>query len=301
MSGKADVFTVPVAGGKPVNITGDRDIWDYKPSWSFDGDWITFSRKETTPNFNIYLMRTDGSEREQITFIEGPVPMRGGRVSMSNQNVLDQRWSNWTKDGRIGWHQINAQAGQLRAVNVETGESAVLFDGEFAVNDLALSPDQRTLVFEADAIIYTMEAKPGATAKEVASGLSPRWSRDGKSIAYRAGWPSRPNRVDLATGDSVTFDQDITASWPAAANDPWSPDGTRLALIRKTDSAVTLVVATADGDEKVLVSEGASKSAPIWSSDGKWILYAENVPPSVTYCLSDAPVRPGSMQTTKAQ
>jgi TolB protein len=289
-SGKADVFIVPVKGGKPKNVTKNRDIWDYKPNWSFDGNWITLSRKDTTPNFNIYVMRPDGSDVDQVTWVDGPVPMRGGKISMSNQNVLDQRWSNWTRDGRVAWHQINAQSGQLNAVN-EAGETVVLFKSEFAVNDVALSPDQSKLLFESDAFIYVMDAKPGAEPEKVASGLKPRWSRDGKSIGYVAGWPRRPNRYSLATGKSVTFDQDVGASWPPVSNDPWSPDGTKMATVQLNEDGSRLVVVSQNGDEKVLVDAAASKTAPVWSADGKWLIYGENVPPSVTYCLSKAPLK----------
>ncbi len=301
MSGKSDVFIVPAAGGKPVNITKDADVWDYKPSWSFDGEWITFSRKETTPNFNIFVMRPDGSERRQLTYIKGPVPLRGGQVSMSNSNVLDQRWSNWTRDGRIGWHQINAQAGQLRAVNAETGASVLMHEGEFAVNDLTISPDGSRLVFEADAIIYVADAASTAKPEAVAEGWEPRWTGDGNSIAYLAGWPARPNRLSLSGGETVTIDANVGASWPASVSDPWSPDGARMALIRQNGGDASLVVVSADGDEKVLVAKGASKTAPVWSRDGAWIFYEENIPPSVTYCISDEPVRPSGTASTGAR
>lgn len=289
-SGKADVYIVPVKGGKPKNITKDRDVWDYKPNWSFDGDWITFSRKGTTPNFNIFVMRPDGSNLDQVTWVDGPVPMRGGKISMSNQNVLDQRWSNWTRDGRIAWHQINAQSGQLRAVN-EARETVVIFKSEFAVNDVAISPDQNQLVFESDAFIYVMDAKVDATPRQVATGLRPRWSRDGRSVGYVAGWPRRPNRVSLASGESVRFDQDVGTTWPPLSNDPWSPDGSKMAAIQSHDAGTRLVVVSQNGDEKVLVPEGASKTVPVWSADGIWLFYGENIPPSVTYCISDGPVK----------
>lgn len=289
-SGKADVYVVPVNGGKPKNITKDRDVWDYKPNWSFDGNWITFSRKGMTPNFNIFVMQPDGSNLDQVTWVEGPVPMRGGKISMSNQNVLDQRWSNWTRDGRIGWHQINAQSGQLRAVN-EAGESAVVFKSEFAVNDVSLSPDQSQLMFESDAFIYVMDAKSDGKPRQVASGRRPRWSRDGQSVGYLAGWPPRPNRLTLASGKSVTFDRDMGATWPPGSNDPWSPDGSKMATIQSLDDRTRLVVVSQSGDENVLVDGGASKTMPVWSSDGKWLFYGENVPPSVTYCISKEPVK----------
>lgn len=289
-SGKSDVYVVPVKGGKPVNITKDREGWDYKPNWSFDGEWITFSRKQGTHNFNIWVMRPDGSDMRQVTWVEGPVPMRGGEVSMSNSNVLDQRWSNWTRDGRIGWHQINVQSGELRGVNVTSGESEVFHTSEFAVNDVSLSPDRRQLLFESDAFIYVMDAKPGASPRQVATGLSPRWSADGRSIGYLAGWPRIPHRISVDGGEAVSFDQNMGAAWPPVSNDPWAPDGSKMALVKEVDGASALVVVDQAGDEKILAKGGVEKTAPVWSADGKRIFYGENIPPSVTYCISTAPV-----------
>lgn len=290
-SGKSDVYIVPVNGGKPKNITKDREVWDYKPNWSFDGKWITFSRKGNTPNFNIWIMRPDGSDLEQLTWVEGPVPMRGGKISMANANVLDQRWSNWTRDGRIAWHQINAQSGELRAVNVASGETKVLHQSEFAINDLTISPNQRVLLFESDAFIYVLEAKPNGVPSQVVTGLMPRYSADGEAIGFVAGWPRRPHRVSMRSGKTTKFDQHVGASWPPVSYDPWSPDGSKLAFIQTDEEGVSLVVVTKEGEKSVLVAKSHSKTPPVWSSDGNWIFYGENIPPSVTYCISDAPAK----------
>ena len=45
-----------------------------------------------------------------------------------------------------------------------------------------------------------------------------------------------------------------------------------------------------DGDEKVLVAEGTAKTSPVWSKDGKYVFYGENVPPSVSYYISTVSV-----------
>ncbi len=290
-SGKSDIYIVPVNGGKPTNITKDRNVWDYKPNWSFDGEWITFSRKGDTPNFNIWLMRSDGSDVEQLTWVEGPVPMREGKVSMSNANVLDQRWSNWTKDGHIAWHQINMQSGQLCAIQSESGEHRILHQSEFAVNDMSISPGRNQLIFESDAYIYVIDTKPDAKPLQLVTGTKPRWSRDGLSIGYLSGFPRRPHRLSLASGESVKFNYNMSAEWPQISYDPWSPDGSEMVIIQAHDQGTRLVVVSENGDEEVLVPDGISKTLPIWSSDGDWIFYGENTPPSVTYCISELPAR----------
>ena len=287
-SGKADVYIVPVAGGKPVNVTKDRDVWDYKPNWSFDGDWITFSSKRGTPNFNIWVMRTDGKDLHPVTAIDGPVPMRGGRVSMANANVLDQRWSNWTKDGRIGWHQINSQQGRLLAVDAESGSITKLYESEFAINELDTSPDHSKVLFETNAEVFVMDARVGAVPKQVGEGIKPSWARDGKSITFWRRWGRQAIRVDLDGNELAVFEA-RRPQWEHLSY-PWSPDGKRLAYNSDLEGKRNLVVVNEDGDEKVLVADGKVTTNPVWSQDGKFVFYGENIPPSVSYYISTVAV-----------
>jgi hypothetical protein len=119
------VYVVPATGGEVRNITDEGTVWNYKPCWSWDGHWITYSSKRLTRNFNLWVIRPDGSDRRAITNVAGP----------------DLRWSNWTRDGRLGWHQINPQTGRVRVIEVATGAVTDLHTSDFHMRDLAPSPD----------------------------------------------------------------------------------------------------------------------------------------------------------------
>lgn len=272
LSGRSDVFVVPSHGGEPINLTQSPDIWDYKPNWSWDGEWITFSSKRGTPNFNIWVMRKDGSDLHALTNVVGP----------------DLRWSNWLKDGRVGWHQINPQTGKLRAVSVASGKVEDLFESDFNVNDVALSPDGRKVLFETDAKVYVMEAKAGAEAKEIAQGLSPRWA--GKdSVAYLSRRGTQVSVVNVESGETRSVEVK-PAQWPAAQSTGWSPDGKTLALVTANEAGQALVLVDKNGATRTLVENADAKSAPVWTRDGKQLLFAENHLPSVGYYVSLEPV-----------
>jgi Tol biopolymer transport system component/peroxiredoxin len=272
-SGKSDVYIVPSEGGKPVNVTRENTIWNYKPCWSFCGNFITYSSKRSTPNFNLWSIRPDGTDRRSLTSVQG----------------TDLRWSNWTKDGRIGWHQVNPQTGRVRAIDLATGTVNDMQTSDFHIRDLTVSPDGKQLLYETDFQIYVTDARPGAEPRAVASGVAPRWSPDGRSISYLVDRRSKIRILPLNGGDERTVD--ITpSSWPEASTSGWSADGISLAVVTGDRDRSSLVVVTADGTRRTLVENSELKSSAIWSSDGKTIFYAENHPATVGYYISTEPV-----------
>jgi TolB protein len=268
-SGKSDVYIVPAEGGKPVNVTQEGSVWNYKPCWSFCGSWITYSSKRATPNFNLWAIRPDGTDRRALTDVQGP----------------DLRWSNWTKDGRLGWHQVNPQTGRVRAVELATGNVTELHTSDFHVRDLAPSPDGKKLLFETDFQIYVSDARPGSEPQSIASGVAPRWSPDGRSVAYLAERRSKIRVMSLDGGKERTLDL-APASWPEASTYGWSPDGKSLAVVAADGDKNSLVIVGPDGMRQTLVENAELKSSPVWSHDGQTIFFAENHPATVGYYIS---------------
>jgi TolB protein len=272
-SGKSDVYIVPSEGGKPVNVTQEGSIWNYKPCWSFCGNWITYSSKRTTSNFNLWAIRPDGSDRRALTNVPGP----------------DLRWSNWTKDGRLGWHQVNPQTGRVRIVEVATGNVRDIHTSDFHVRDLSASPDGRRLLYESDFQIYTVDTQAGSEARVIANGVAPRWSRDGKSIMYLAERRTKIRMVSLDGSNEKTLDL-TPASWPESAGNGQSPDGSSLAVVKGDSTHNALVVVGPDGNQRTLVDNAELKASPVWSTDGKSLYFAENHPATVGYYVSTEPV-----------
>lgn len=284
-SGKSDIFIVPARGGEVKNITRARDVWDYKANWSYDGDWIAFSSKRASPDFNLFVMAPDGSKLRQITDFD-----RG-----------DLRWANWTRDGRLGWHRIEPQEGRLRAVSTVTGEALDVVTSEDYISDLTASPSGDALLYETAGKIYVLPSRPDAEARELLRGLRPRWSRDGEKVSflrYRRG----EDRVSEAGLGSVARDGEgsVAMAWVShvtVAESPepwresgfrqaWSPDGQTLARILVEGDREDLVLTSQDGTTRPLTRDGESKSSPVWSADGQYVFYVENRPRSVSYYMT---------------
>jgi TolB protein len=103
-NGKTDIYSIPVAGGEPTQLTtavGDN----YNPEYSSDGIYIYFN-SDRTGSMQIWRVRTDGSAQEQVV-----------------SDLNDDRFPHLSPDGR--W-LVFLSYGAKSAEPVETG-SATLF------------------------------------------------------------------------------------------------------------------------------------------------------------------------------
>jgi len=95
-----NVFTMNADGANVRQITfGDPD--DQVPSWSPDGRQIAFASDRATPGqqFDVYVVRRDGSRPTRLTYAEGGSPawspdglkIAFGSNRLGNSNVFTMR------------------------------------------------------------------------------------------------------------------------------------------------------------------------------------------------------------------
>ncbi len=265
---KSDIFVVDANGGKGVNITGDDDAWVYKAQWSPDGQWIVFSARYDTPNFNLWVMRPDGSDRIKLTDVAGE----------------DFRWADWTRNGRLAWHGIKPQQGRLYSIDVATGERNEMAKYNDYIWDLSASPNGSLLTYEANGDIYTLEANPNASPRILTAGQQPRFSSDGKTISFIQRQGSKVGMAPVGGGEVVIVDQFV--SWPDHASSGWSPDGNTLAVISESERGQDVTLISRDGTKKQMTDDGRRKHAVVWSSGGKHLIYAEHRENRVGYYIT---------------
>ena len=285
----SDVYVVPTRGGEAVNITNTPKDWDYKANWG-SGNWIALSSKIAghdravahqggrSPYFNIFVMRPDGSDMQRITDVTG----------------MDLRWPNWTGDGRLGWHGVSPQQGRLRSIEVQTGKITDILIEEDYVSDVGAFGDH--IVFESRGDIYLLKRKAGAEPQLLTEGLQPRWSKDGKEISFLRYDEGKGGigKISVEDGELLAMAwiepvsvSDTPEPWDASQfTQAWSPDDKTLARVSSRDQGKALELVDQDGQARVLTSDGAVKSSPVWSTDGRHLFFVENRPRMVSYYLT---------------
>ena len=60
-----EVYVLDLETGQETNVTS-HPAFDIEPTWSPDGEWIVFASNRDDPNFDLYVVRPDGSDVRRL-------------------------------------------------------------------------------------------------------------------------------------------------------------------------------------------------------------------------------------------
>ena len=173
------LWTMPIAGGEPARVPMKPDLDAWQPRWSPDGKWIAFESERDVPgdrklDENIFIVSSEGGQPRQLTnhtdsFCEleawSPagdsiayacsdqtiriIPAKGGepRIVVKADGLESHHGSlAWTPDGvRL----LYTAKGRIWTVSVSGGEPHAISTGVDSNLQFALSPDGKTIAFNA--------------------------------------------------------------------------------------------------------------------------------------------------------
>ncbi|GAB4195513.1 MAG: S41 family peptidase [Wenzhouxiangellaceae bacterium] len=128
LTGRGDVFSVPVEHGVTRNLTQRGDAHDRGAAWSPDGRHIAFI-SDRSGEQEIYLAPQDGGEARQLTDSE-------------HGHIYQLTWSPDSK--AIAFHD---HRGYLRMVDLDGDETEIAHSPYGPTNDFKWSPDSQWLAF----------------------------------------------------------------------------------------------------------------------------------------------------------
>ena len=257
------------------NIT-DNPANDAQPMWH--GGTIYFiSDRGLNERNNIWAYDVKAGAMKQVTqFADFDITF----PSLGPDGIVFQA------GGRL--YFLDVVSGKQREVPVRViTDETTLRTRTVKVDDLigwaTVSPTGKRALFEARGELFTAPAEFGPVVNASrTSGVAeryPRWSPDGKSLAY---WSDRSGEYELMTrsADAAGQEKKITSLGPGFRYAPrWSPDSKRVAYI---DQAMRIHVTEIESGRTTKIDEspewmnhgGLASFGFNWSPDSRWLTYS---------------------------
>lgn len=105
--------------------------------------------------------------------------------------------------------------------------------------------------------------------------MSPRWSFDGKQIAYVS---FEGQKASIYVQNAMTGARRIVASFPGINGAPaWSPDNSKLAMVLSKSGVPKIYVMNLASNQLTQITDGFSlDTEPRWSPDGSSLIFTSN-------------------------
>jgi dipeptidyl aminopeptidase/acylaminoacyl peptidase len=294
--GKRSVWAVPSSGGASQQlITSDKN--DYSPRWSADGKWIAFlSTREGAPQ--IFVAGADGSNPRKVTGVPEGV---GEFIWSPDGKTFAFTTDVYPECGNLNCVAKRAEAeekSKVKAViadrllyrhwdSFKRGKRAHLF----VVPSEGGEPKDLVFARNTDKVEATstnndlfIVSVSGGEARRITgnnpgSDTTPRYSPDGKYIAYRSqsrnGYESDRFRLMLYDRKAGTSKELSTGFDRWAGELVWAPDGQSIFIVAEDRGRELIGVASVNGGVKPLIADTASSGISL-SSDGKTLAFTRS-------------------------
>lgn len=278
-SGAENLWTQPV-GGAPRQITNFSDGRVLWPTIAYTGHSVAFER-----DHGVWLLDVASGRA-----LEVPISLRGAPTSPGVEHLALTRQFRELSLSPDGKKVAFVVRGEVFAASAKDGgDAARITATPGSESQVAWSPDSRRLAYVSDRDGAThLYLYDFATRRETrltsdsASDVTPRWSPNGKKIAFLRG--GRELRVlDVATRDERRLATGQMGRAPFLSSRPfdWSPDGQWISYLTSGGSGGggsqftnAYVVAESGGESRpVSFLPNAFAGTISWSRDGSYLLF----------------------------
>lgn len=263
---EAGIFTINLQTGEKKRITiPPVPMVDHTPRFSPDGKYLAFIRYFNSFKREIFIVPATGGEPHQITFDDARI--YGLAWNKHNGNLLFTSYRNS--------NQLN-----LWRISADGNEAQMISTGSKNLNDLAISPDGKTVAFveeTADENIWEIlpNQLPNSIIRSTRADHSQQFSPDGTQIVFAS---ERTGNYEIWIADADGKNQrQLTEKNGSTGSPRFSPDGKFIVYDAQTAGTSDIFIVSTTGGEPRRLTENAKNNAlPAWSIDGKWIFFQSN-------------------------
>lgn len=325
----SDVWMISWDGAADIQLTNSPD-GESRARWSPDGKWLAFLSSRTSSatdpkGAQVWLLDRRGGEGRRLTAIKGgindyawspdakrllltltdPDPQDTGKIKTTPPYVIDRYQYKEDVEG----YRYKKTHTHLYLFDMETKKLDTLTRGDHDEGSAVWSPDGSAIAFVSNRTedpdknentdIYVIDAHRDATMCQLTtwkgSDNSPRWSPDGKFIAYTR---------SVSDEDYHMYDEPVLCVVPATGGEPillsrkldrpvfnprWTRDGKNILALVASDREQYVAEFAAAGGEPVQLTPGQRVFTTLEPAGDHWIAMSNDPEtPGEIYILDNA-------------
>ncbi len=271
----SDIYLFNLKTLTSENIT-KNDSNDELPMWNND-DLYYLSDKDASKKFNIWKYNLQSKQHQQITFFN---EFDIERPSIGKSEIV------FEAGGQLYLLDIRTKKSKeisINAIGDFTALKPQVKKAEKYIHNVRIAPDGNRVIIEARGDVFSVPKKDGITKNLTrTSGVAeryPSWSPDGRYIAY---WSDKTGEYELTIRDlKDNSEKQISQQGPGFRYQLfWSPDSKKLIFI---DQEMHIKLVNIDNNtiniidqETQLFQDGLSEFSVSWSSDSRYVTYANS-------------------------